>query len=243
LLSGRLAIRPLNRAEEVMTICIACICDSGSSVVVVADRMLTAEDIEFEQDTCKILELSTQCVALTAGSALAHVDLLREAVPDIRARATPSISEITDVVKQHFADLRKRRAEERLSKPIGMTIEDFLAHQGELNPDVVLRLNRQLELAELDLEVLVAGVDEEGAHIHWVFDPGSSECFDSVGFCALGSGERHAETSFIRNRYSLALPLRRALYFAYEAKRESEVAPGVGKDFTDVAIIRRQEGC
>jgi 20S proteasome alpha/beta subunit len=109
--------------------------------------------------------------------------------------------------------------------------------QDKLSENLVLRLTRNIETQKLDLILLVAGVDSTGGHIHYIRDPGTSDCFDAVGFCAIGSGEHHAELTFIRSEYSPRLPLNRAVFLAYQAKRDAEMAPGVGSRYTDIGVI------
>lgn len=230
------------RKEEKVTVCIAAICKSGDAIVAVADRMMTAPDIEFEQDTGKIETLSSNCVALTAGSALAHTELFGATKAEIQDLTLPPISQITAVVKKNFATLRRRRAEETCFNPLGLTIQGFFEQQRHLNPDLVMKLANDLDQAAFPLRVLIAGIDTTGCHIYQIVDPGTSECFDALGFCAIGSGERHADTTFIFNNFSVNMVLSRAVCVAYEAKRRAEVAPGVGTRFTDVAIITKASG-
>jgi len=62
-----------------MTICISAICEGGKAVVVASDRMVTAGflALEFEHPGGKIKEISKTCVGLTAGDALAQIELFR----------------------------------------------------------------------------------------------------------------------------------------------------------------------
>lgn len=205
--------------------------------MVASDRMITGPDVEFEQDLRKFEHLSTHCLALTAGNALVHKDLLSIAGNRIRQAAMPTIGEVVRIVKEEYSRLRLARAEELFLTPIGLDVQAFLQNQARMNQDVVLRLQHQLENAGLELFLLLAGWDSTGAHIHLVADPGTSECFDALGFCAIGTGERHADLSFIINRYSASMPLHKVLFLTYEAKRNAEIAPGVGARFTDMAVI------
>lgn len=68
-----------------MTICIGAICDNKSKVIVASDRMITASypPVEFEHGIPKMEKISNTCVALTAGSALAHTELFRDAKLEI----------------------------------------------------------------------------------------------------------------------------------------------------------------
>lgn len=231
-----------------MTICIVGICDppingTPMKAIAIADRMITAGDTEFEQETfSKIDKLAGNCVAVTAGSALAHTELFVATRAKFAGTPTPPIAEIVQEVKDNYVKLRTCRAEERYFRPLGLTVASFLENQRSLDSTLVLRLSRQLEDAvygggHVGLQIVIAGVDTTGAHIHCVFDPGTSESFNSIGYCSIGSGERHADSTLIINGYTSAMPLKKALYLMFEAKKRAEVAPGVGRIYTDVSIV------
>lgn len=219
-----------------MTICIGTICEQSKIAIAVADRMITGPDIEFEHDTCKLEPLPGNCVGLTAGSALAHTELFKAVVEDMSGRSAPLVDEVTKAVKKAFGTIRRREIDETVLGPLGLNMESFMGLQRQLDADLVMRLARQIEMHSLDLDILVIGADRHGAHIHYISNPGTSECYNALGFCAIGSGERHAESTLILRNYSPQMPVGKALYLAYEAKRSAEVAPGVGK-FTDIAIL------
>lgn len=220
-----------------MTICIGTICEEGKVAIAVADRMVTGPDIEFEHDSCKIDRLSGNSVGLTAGSALAHTELFKAVIDEMSGKSAPLVEEVTQALKNSFAAIRRRQVDESILGTLGLTMESFLKVQRQLDPDLVMRLTHQIETLDIGLEILVVGADRTGAHIHYISNPGTSECYNALGFCAIGSGERHAESTLILRNYSSRMPLGKSLYLAYEAKRSAEVAPGVGK-FTDIAILR-----
>lgn len=229
-----------------MTICIGAICCSKDGVakdaIAIADRMITAGDTEFEQLAfSKIDKLTENCVAVTAGSALAHTELFTATRAKFAGTPRPPIVDLVQEMKSNYVRLRTQRAEERHFKPLGLTVSAFLQNQRSLDSTLVLKLSHQLEEATYGggpgLQIIVAGVDTTGGHIHCIFDPGSSECFDAIGYCSIGSGERHADSALIINDYNIALSENKALYLVYEAKKRAEMAPGVGRKFTDVSII------
>lgn len=105
-----------------------------------------------------------------------------------------------------------------------------------------LKISARKVLPELGVElvrmtVIVLGVDDLGAHIFDVRDPGHAECFNRVGFHAIGSGLPHAISAFISFNYTANIDLKKAIYITYEAKKHAEKAPGVGKTATDMGII------
>ena len=64
-------------------------------------------------------------------------------------------------------------------------------------------------------------------------------CLDDLGYGAIGIGAWHAKSRFMQSRYTNASYLSVALATAYAAKRSAEVAPGVGKQATDINFITR----
>jgi 20S proteasome alpha/beta subunit len=107
--------------------------------------------------------------------------------------------------------------------------------------EVALTLQNAIDQYEFGLNVLVGGVDDSGAHIYNIVDPGTSVAFDAIGYHAIGSGYPHAVTTLITNDYDQDIPSAKALLITYEAKKIAERAPGVGANITSVAIINNKE--
>lgn len=225
-----------------MTICIIAMCENKSKIIVASDRMITIGSIiEFEHRDSKIEKLSNNCVAVTAGNALAHTDLFKNVKPIIASHTSLSISDIVQKLKNIFIEQRKKKVEELFLKSRGFNIDDFYIDLiRSVPPEIGIPLDNQIEHYDFSLEIIVGGVDDEGAHIYFIENPGTSDCFDSVGFCAIGSGELHAILTFISYNYAQDISLNEALYVIYEAKRISEKAPGVGED-TDIWVIDKNE--
>jgi len=226
-----------------MTICISAICEKGEKAVVALDRMITSEalSIEFEQDLCKIEGLSDTCVVTSAGDALEPKDILRDTKIRVNELTKPTIRQITDIIKEYFILRRKKNVEDELLKPRGFKdLDDFYGKMRMLPPDVYTVLDNQISrfhiLTNSMTTFLVTGIDNTGAHIYLVHDPGRTVCFDSIGFHAVGSGTPHAVSLFTSYNYTDKLPLNLAIWVVYEAKRRAEKAPGVGKG-TDMCVI------
>lgn len=223
-----------------MTICLSTICNKGEYVIMIADSMITGEQlsIEFEQRTPKISKLSDHCVVSTAGNALVHTELFDAVRDEIENLRSPLIKDIVSCIKSCYVELRQRDIRERILSPRGFpTIEYFYQVQNELVREVALTVQSEIDSYEYGLDVLVAGVDSKGAHIFHVLDPGTSFPFDSIGYHAIGSGESHAITTLIANEYHKDFDLPNALLLAYRAKKVAERAPGVGSKITNIAIV------
>ena len=221
-----------------MTQIIGAICDKGKKALAISDRMITTSDLSlaFEHESRKMDELSTNCIALTAGSALIHEPIFRNVCAELEGKTKPKISEVVEELVTEFQKLRKKKIQDEIFNQVALTLNQFYENQSQFHDAIIMRLTDRMEKYRLDLHILVIGVDSEGAHIHRISDPGSSMPFEPLGFCCIGTGQRHADVAFAYRRYTPSLPLRKALFIAYEAKKRGEMAGGVGRS-TDVAII------
>jgi len=193
--------------------------------------------VEFEHDEPKYQVLSKTCVALTAGEALVPTELCEEVALEVEQKASPKISNIAEIFCDKFRECKMKMVEERYFKPRGFTMRDYVQIQGHLNENIVLRLERAIESETLNLTIVIVGVDDKGANIFQIRDPGHADCFNRLGFHAIGSGLPHAISTFISFNYTPNIDLKRAVYITYEAKKSAEKAPGVGKRATDMGII------
>ena len=198
--------------------------------------------LEFEQQTRKMDHIGESFVALTAGDALGHTDMIREATQKISKMSQPSVRDVAAEVEERFIQHRQKLAEKPILRRVGLDFGTFLEQQRNLSPEVVSALMSEYQGVELEIEVLVVGVDSSGAHLYHISDPGVATCFDSIGYAVIGTGLPHAEGFLTEADYSPQISLNRAIWLSYVAKRRSERAPGVGSTFTDILIIGRGTG-
>jgi 20S proteasome alpha/beta subunit len=227
-----------------LTICLALLCDNGNQVVAAADRMVSVEflSLQFEQHARKVDHVGEHTVALTAGDALGHTEILREATQEISRLSQPNVSQVAAQVEACFIHRRQQLAENSVLRRVGMDYDTFLQQQRNLAPELVSTLISAYKDVELDIELLIAGVDSTGGHLYLISDPGITNCFDSIGYAAIGSGLPHAESFLTEADYSPKISVNRAIWLCYIAKRRSERAPGVGSKYTDVLVIDREQG-
>lgn len=225
-----------------MTICIGVICDSSSRVIMASDSMLTSDNlsIQFEHKTPKLIKLSNNCVAATAGDALGHTELFALLGDEINSLKLPTINEIVEKTKQCYKKLRKNQIVERILEPRGFnSFESFYECHRMLHPDIVMTIMQEIDKHNYGVFLLIGGVDKNGSHLYSVVDPGTSINYNAIGFQALGSGEPHALAALIANGYNHNFSTEEALLAVYEAKKVSEKSPGVGSQITNISIIDR----
>ena len=220
-----------------MTICIAVICENGKKIVIACDRMVTVGDIiEFEHDVTKFESLTDTCVVMTSGSTTLQNDVIKQALMNIKSIKKPSFQQVTESVKEAYVAIRTKRAEELYLKPINMSYSSFFEYQKNLVPEIVFQTTDAIKKAELGVEFILCGFDDNGGHIHYLVDPGTSECYDAVGFWAIGTGSLNAISLFTSHSYAPNFSIGKSIYLAYLAKKEAERAPGVGNQ-TDIAVL------
>lgn len=226
---------PTERRTAPVTVCVAAICQWNESnsdlwipmVVGAADRMLTASDIQYEPPQCKIFALTKKFAVMIAGDAAAHSRIVTAVTQRLTTVENPTVLDAAEAYALDLAEYRKRNAERLILGPLGLSFQEFLAHQDQLAPQVVERVTSRLQRFRVDAEAIVAGVDT-APHIYVVRDPGTVTCHDLIGFAAIGIGASHAASQFMFSRYSNVWSFPQALFLVFSAKKRAEVAPGVG---------------
>lgn len=222
-----------------MTVCIGAICESGETAVVASDRMVTSNypNIEFEHTKKKIYKISDRCVSLTAGNAIKPIELIPCVQEMISKTKSPGMDKIIEKMKDAYQYLRYKDAEELLLKPRALNKDDFYKYGANIFPaQLFYQIDEAFTRYDYGIDVLVVGMDNTGARIFSIRNPGISNCYDTLGFASIGSGYLHATQTLISHNYNPSYDISEALNIVYTAKRAAEKAPGVGHK-TDMAII------
>ncbi len=221
-----------------MTVCITAVCDNGNAVVAASDRMIThlGLSIEFTHNTPKIYPLCEKCVMLSAGNALAHTKIVDVIKDKLAGKKDETIEQIANMISDVYQDLRREEVEGILLKTRGITIESFYDNYIKHFPiELVQMIDGTISNYNLGLDLIICGIDRKGAHVFGVVNPGIANCYDSLGFYAIGSGLPHAST-LLAFTYEPGMSLEDMKKYLYKVKKNAEVAPGVGKE-TDMSVI------
>ncbi len=228
-----------------MTVCIAALADDNKSLVLASDKEVTFGppiNTEVENDTQKIQKITDKIYVLLAGNSLIAMQLIEDLRRNKQGATT--VKEVAEALRDAYVIARQNTMEEVYLKPRGLTLERFIKEQKDLNQQLVLALDNSVATDNQSFGVafIVAGIDnaDGNAYIYGIFHPGTMSLMNVTGFCTIGIGDVHAMNSFIGNRYSTKFSLREALYYVYEAKKKSEVAPGVGQ-MTDIITLTSEE--
>ena len=225
-----------------VTVCVAAIYDS-TSVLGAADRMLTAGDVQFEPQQSKIRAVTTSIGVMIAGNSPMQEEILQNVQRDVAAKieAEPGkwleVRDVAEFYRSRCNEARHKRAENAILAPIGLTRETFITQQALLNADLISKVATELiNFRPPDVEAIIAGIDGFGPHIY-VARNSDITCQDGVGFAAIGAGYWHANSQLMFAGHTKDQPLPETLLLVYSAKRRAEVAPGVGREGTDMFFV------
>ena len=232
-----------------MTVCIGALCanedgEKAKVAVVASDRMVTLAGLtEFEHEVPKIQQINDHLVALIAGDALRGSRVVRSAAINVPGGMIAT-SDVAGLIAREYAQHRQEQLNSDVFQPRAMTIDQFYngGVQQRLIPQVAGQIDMVVAGFDFEVQLLVAGLDDNGAHLYSIANPGGS--FNDhmpIGYHAIGSGWLHALQSMISFGHTSARGLLETIYTVYASKRRAEVAPGVGRD-TDMMVVSAKEG-
>ncbi|MEO8129174.1 MAG: hypothetical protein ABJF23_33630 [Bryobacteraceae bacterium] len=123
---------------------------------------------------------------------------------------------------------RRKLVEDYIQSKLSISYETFLSDGKSILPE---ELHRQIlwdvQAITLDCEIVLAGFIGTAPYVFSVWRDGSVS--QAEAFVAVGSGATVAQAALFQRGFDGSLDIMEALYYIYEAKRLSEVAPGVGQ--------------
>lgn len=219
-----------------MTICIAAIAEKRYAVLA-ADRTLTTqlEPTEFSHEhSSKLYDLGPGLVVGTAGSPVYIPDLLR-----LIKLEKGGNRGYMQRVSSAFFKLRREEIEKTILRRFGW---DYAAYEKHYSQGNLLEAHARMITMEMDelhvcLHIAAGTVLPNGeASISIVEDPHGAECYDAIGYTAVGSGESYALQVLARANYTSDTTLAEAIFQVFEAKKIAEQAWGVGRR-TDIRVV------
>lgn len=221
-----------------MTICIAGIADNNK-IVAFTDRMLTIGApvrTAFEiTENNKAIKLADKVVAMFAGDVLKANAILKIAQTKIQNSNTDA-QKVAEIVRDSYREQWVLDIEGALLQRFGLDRKTFINKQKDLDPDLVKSVNNAIGNYNMDVAIIVAGVDQDGPHIFQIQNPGVISTHDAIGYCCIGSGAQHATFSLIESQYSPTFTEARSIHSILQAKKRAQYDPGVGI-LTDVVLI------
>lgn len=227
-----------------VTVGIGAICENGKAAVVAADKMVTfgaPMNLQTEPAALrKIIELTDTVLLVFSGGTADGEAIVAGARPQIASNPKQPVSQIAEAIKDSFSKHKQRRAEETILKPwLGVDFKEFQSLVAQSASSQVLQQVLGLLMQHnLNTDVLVAGLDDSGAHVFAITHPGQLLPLGTMGFGTIGSGGIHAAVRMSLAQHTSTASLVDTVYNVYEAKRAAEAAPGVGQTYTDLVVIQ-----
>jgi 20S proteasome alpha/beta subunit len=154
-----------------MTVCVGALCENGKAAVVAADEMVTfGPPMNLQTEPVglkKIVQLGDSAALLYSGSVPDGEEIIGRTRGVVAAVQRPAVAYIADQVREAYAQLKRRRAEETILRPwLGV---DF-AHWPDLiakspTSQILAQITGMLSQHNLGTDILVAGSDDTGHHL------------------------------------------------------------------------------
>lgn len=218
-----------------MTVCIAALHSKGVGCVLASDQMTTAHfpiGYEFETDEVeKIVKIdnSSEVYALISGDVLFANKVIEQARRQITVDGIKDVAGIAEAIRESYQEARLTRIIHNELEPRGLSLDDYHDKQQKLLAPLVQLIDNAFKTYNPRVEFIIAGKDDVAAHIFTVVNPGDVTCNDAIGYAAIGSGAPHAIYSLIEGDYKKSLDKEQVEKIVKDAKKRSEVAPGVGR--------------
>lgn len=222
-----------------MTTCIADVCGNGRAIALAADKALGLGHVESSSGE-KIIHLHPNWRVLYAGRDTAPALPIVEKAAAILKDTKPTTLEVAVAMTKAWKEVRDERSEAKILKGRpGWTLERFYEEGKDHFPQQdYARLTDAIESQELDLELLIAGFDDQGRAALMSMEGAEPSIPERrTGYWAIGSGAPNAMTFLTWRRASTTTPVRAALAHVVEAKYYGELAPGNSEE-TDVILMQ-----
>jgi len=177
-----------------------------------------------------------------------HTEIIMETqtrmlkVIEAKPKEWPLIKDMVDIYITTYDEKRQKLAERAFLTPLKLTHETFLEKMRMMDEKIVARITEDIiNFTMPSMSIIMAGRDPLGSHIYEVHN-GDSGNLNTIGYAAIGAGARHANAHFMMSGQSGSSSIAETLWNSFLAKKRSEVAPGVGREITDIGMVGPQLG-
>jgi len=223
-----------------MTVCIAALCENSQKIVIAADKMITANipiSLQYETDDVKkIYNLTDTCVVLTAGNALHAHEIVQEAKKKVESNSVTSVENMAEEIRISYQEYRLKCLASNVLEPRGLTLDEYYRKHQVLNIGLIQEIDKQLSQFNLGVELIVGGHNDQDCHLFSITNPGSLISHNSIGLACVGIGAPHATYYLIGSEYAKNKGVEEVRELVKQAKKKSEMAPGVGRQTTYMVI-------
>lgn len=217
-----------------MTICVAAIgvdSDTKEVIVFATDHMVSIGSLgQFEKTIAKYKEINTNTVAMLSGNPLIFDQILDKCCKG------KHFKEIKEQIHKNMCSVKNLHIQKQILDIYKIDF-DYIKEvlKGSVQNKYIDNILQSISEASLETNILVIGFEEHLAQISEIRESGMIDYRD-IDFGCIGSGAVQAMNTLLFQRHSKQDTLATTLYNVYKAKRNAEVAIGVGEE-TDMAIL------
>jgi hypothetical protein len=139
--------------------------------------------------------------------------------------------------------VENKKIEHNILRPLGISYDKLLTNDVILIKEDIKNFQRYNIPST---EIIIMGVDDEGPHIYTISKfscdyINNVNCHNRIGFASIGIGARHATSQLMFTECNPNCSFSESLLLIHNAKKRSEVAPGVGSN-SDIVLVNNS-GC
>lgn len=219
-----------------MTLCIAALCrdynepaihHTGKPCVIVATDFRIETETAGAETEYKVDFLSDNWVAVFAGPVSQARELLTLYGEALHSHAVTK-QNCVNLLREPQRQLRRRMADSLTHALHSISYEEFLQSGKTWLPDDIYRqTSYQISAQQIAAELILIGYFAPGEFVLLKTQNGDVE--QCSHFAAIGSGAEIAKSVLFQRAHKDYYPDWDTIYSVYEAKKLSEIAPGVGK--------------
>lgn len=217
-----------------MTICIAALSDSGKGLVVASDRMATSPvaglTYEWQSDDIKkIIPLPLNGFVMMSGNDSLGLGIIEASLKVLKEKKIERIEDAVEIFRQEYQKSRLNNFVQVVLEPRGFTLANYYEYHTKLAKELRDSIDAQMGQWSGLVDLVVVGqTPGDSFHVYAIGTPGIITNHDATGYICIGSGGPHAMYHIIGAGYKKALDTAAVKTIVEEAKKKSEVAPGVG---------------
>jgi len=218
-----------------MTVCIAAI--SKKTVIIgITDKLITAGNPVSTYETVdgeKVQQLTDKTMVMFAGDVVHATEIIKLAKTKVTSGST--VFDAATSLRNAFEEYWNLLLSNYLMTRFRIDLETFMKNQNAFDADLVKSVNGIAMQFNIDVEFIIAGVDDT-AYIYHLDNETTIKEHTSLGYLSIGSGKQHAISSMIESEYNSDGSKPEAIMALLQAKKRAEYDPGVGKN-CDIAVI------
>jgi len=226
-----------------MTVGIAAVADSGTSIVLCSDQLATHRFLSWAVETdnpdTKIHYIDESSAIVAAG----NLDFAKEIVNCIRIlHGAPEKwqAPFADKVRHAYMSVHRAKVEASCLNPRGLTFQTYIDNNAKLSPLLINAIDNDLTSFSMGVSLIAAECRDGGHSLALVESPGVV-MESATGFLCIGEGAGHALYAMIEQGYDPRQPVSEVERFVRTAKVRSEKTRSVGAATTLCYLPRRKE--